>query len=105
MRKFSERGYNNADKTICRFKQRAFEICRLFRDTGLNAFMPYAAFGDFHIDKVSSDTVDVHFDLTDSWAYVKFPIEVMNMDDDEILMKFKAKDEGDLTYEIVEGAK
>ena len=102
MRKFTEKGYNNADKTVCRFKQRAFEICHLFRDSGLMAFLPYMIFNDFSVDKVSDGKVHVHFDLTDIWAYVKFPVEAMNMDDDAVLEKFRAKDEGDLTYEIVE---
>ena len=102
MRKFSERGYNNADKTVCRFKQRAFEICRLFMDYGLKAFIPYMIFNDFSVDRVSNGKVRVHFNLRYGWACVNFPVEVMNMDDDAVLGKFSVKCGEDLTYDIVE---
>ena len=107
MRKFTESGYNNADKTVCRFMQRAFEICNLFRHTGLKAFMPYVLFTEFYVDKVSNGTVYVHFNLTDGWAYVKFPVEVMNLDDDAVLEKFEVVridpvNGNELDYEIAE---
>ena len=94
---FSADAFNKADSVVARFRWRAFDVCKLFKDGKLNVFWKYVTFNLFSIIDTVSKDVHTCFDLGpgSGWAYVSFPIELMNMDDDKILEKYKVIDHDD----------
>jgi len=106
---FSAEKYNEADRVVCSFTNRAFEVCRLFKDE-FKDFWSWVLFSHFEVTYKVTDKVCTCFDLgpENGWAYVSFPTVLMNMDDDEILDKYKAGEvepelriDNPLTFKIV----
>ncbi len=88
--RYSVTKFNEADKVISQFTWRTFEICELFKNDALKSFWNHVTFNRFKVYEVTR-IVRTVFDLGPGagWAYVSFPVKLMNMDDEKILVNMK----------------